>query len=266
MMTSGELAIRHFCRDGRGLVRAERGHDPAARPTPGRRSPPRGRVRAPAGRPAPPRGGLQQPEHPPGLTPGRSAASTSSSPARRSRKGYRQHSCGNTLQGLSASPRVAPEPAAGRGRPAASGNRRGSVRNKRTFWLNSLAPRNMTGSVVRICQEIPRSRIPWTGRSTVQQDVRSATLISERTREAPWATVDRSSARGAPGRALVVELGAPTVRATRAPSGGRLGPVRAAVRRRARRPAPPEPLAVYFCTNLVGTLRRRSSTTGRPTR
>ena len=35
--------------------------------------------------------------------------------------GYRQHSCGNTLQGLSASPRVAPEPAAGRGRPAASG-------------------------------------------------------------------------------------------------------------------------------------------------
>ena len=27
--------------------------------------------------------------------------------------GYRQHSCGNTLQGLSASPRVAPEPAAG---------------------------------------------------------------------------------------------------------------------------------------------------------
>ena len=118
MMTSGELAIRHFCRDGRGLVRAERGPDPAARPTPGRRSPPRGRVRAPAGRPAPPRGGLQQPEHPPGLTPGRSAASTSSSPARRSRKGYRQHSCGNTLQGLSASPRVAPEPAAGRGRTA----------------------------------------------------------------------------------------------------------------------------------------------------
>ena len=67
----------------------------------------------------------------------------------------------------------------------------------------------MTGSVVRICQEIPRSSIPWTGRSTVQQDVRSATLISERTREAPlpWAPVDRScSARGAPGRALVVEL------------------------------------------------------------
>ena len=32
------------------------------------------------------------------------------------------------------------------------------------------------------------------------------------------------------------------------------GPVRAAVRRRARRPAPPDPLAVYFCTNLVGTL------------
>ena len=81
----------------------------------------------------------------------------------------------------------------------------------------------MTGSVVRICQEIPRSRIPWTGRSTVQQDVRSATLISERTREAPWATVDRSSARRAPGRALVVELGAPTVRGDQGPSGGRLG-------------------------------------------
>ena len=43
------------------------------------------------------------------------------------------------------------------------GDRQGSVRNKRTFWLNSLAARNMTGSVFRICQEIPRSRIPWTG-------------------------------------------------------------------------------------------------------
>ena len=62
--------------------------------------------------------------------------------------------------------------------------------------------------------------------------MRSATLISERTREAPlpWATVDRScSARGAPGRALVVELddvglslgsrGA----GDQGPSGGRLG-------------------------------------------
>ena len=35
--------------------------------------------------------------------------------------GYRQHSGGNTLQGLSASPRVAPEPAAGRGRTGGGG-------------------------------------------------------------------------------------------------------------------------------------------------
>ena len=104
--------------------------------------------------------------------------------------GYRPDPCGNTLQGLNSSPWVLPSRPPGRGRPAAAGDRRGSVRKKRTFWVNSLAPpRNMTGSVVRICQEIPRSRIPWTGRSTVQQDVRSATLISERTREAPlpWA-------------------------------------------------------------------------------
>ena len=52
-------------------------------------------------------------------------------------------------------PLGAPEPASGRGRPAAAGDRRGSVRNKRTFWLNSLAARNMTGSVFRICQKIP---------------------------------------------------------------------------------------------------------------
>ena len=35
--------------------------------------------------------------------------------------GYRPHSCRNTLQGLSSSPRVLPEPASGRGRPAAAG-------------------------------------------------------------------------------------------------------------------------------------------------
>jgi hypothetical protein len=43
----------------------------------------------------------------------------------------------NTLQGLSASPRVLPSRPPGRGRPAVEGDRRGSVRKKRTFWLNS---------------------------------------------------------------------------------------------------------------------------------
>ena len=55
------------------------------------------------------------------------------------RPGYRPDSCGNTLQGLSSSPRVLPEPASGRGRPAAAGDPRGSVRNKRTFWPNNSA-------------------------------------------------------------------------------------------------------------------------------
>ena len=54
-------------------------------------------------------------------------------------------------------PSGAPEPASGHGRPAAAGDRRGSVRNKRTFWPNSSAAWNTMGSVVRICQKIPRS-------------------------------------------------------------------------------------------------------------
>ena len=41
-------------------------------------------------------------------------------------------------------PSGAPEPASGRGRPAAAGDRRGSVRKKRTFWPNSSAAWNMT--------------------------------------------------------------------------------------------------------------------------
>ena len=92
-------------------------------------------------------------------------------------RGYRQHSCRNTLQGLSSKPSGAPEPASGRGRPAAAGDRRGSVRNKCTFWPNSSAAWNMTRSVFRICQtKNARSRIQWTGR----RPRRSTTLRIER--------------------------------------------------------------------------------------
>ena len=77
-------------------------------------------------------------------------------------EGYRPDPCGNTLQGLNSSPWVLPSRPPGRGRPAAAGDGRGSVRKKRTFWLNSLAARNMTGSVFRICQKI-RQKPPFHG-------------------------------------------------------------------------------------------------------
>ena len=50
----------------------------------------------------------------------------------RSAEGYRPDPCGNTLQGLSSSPQVLPSRPPGAGRPAAAGDRRGSVRNKRS--------------------------------------------------------------------------------------------------------------------------------------
>ena len=90
----------------------------------------------------------------------------------RPRSGYRPHSCRNTLQGLSSSPRVLPEPASGRGRPAAAGDRRDSVRNKRSFWPNSSAAWNMTRSVFRICQTKCQTPHFMDRPSTAQQDVR----------------------------------------------------------------------------------------------
>ena len=69
-------------------------------------------------------------------------------------------------------PSGAPEPASGRGRPAAAGDRRGSVRKKRTFWPNSSAAWNMTRSVFRICQtKYPEPHF-MDRPSTAQQDVR----------------------------------------------------------------------------------------------
>ena len=72
-------------------------------------------------------------------------------------------------------------------------------------WLSAEAAVAVLGEERRDAEraagaEAPRScstgsRIPWTGRSPVQQDVlHGATLISERTREAPlpWAPDDRS--------------------------------------------------------------------------
>ena len=64
-------------------------------------------------------------------------------------------------------PSGAPEPASGRGRPAAAGDRRGSVRKKRTFWPNSSAAWNMTRVPCSVSvRQNARNRIQWTGPST----------------------------------------------------------------------------------------------------
>ena len=82
-------------------------------------------------------------------------------------------------------PSGGPEPASWHGRPAAAGDRRGSVRNKRTFWLNSSAAWNMTRSVFRICQiqyQKPHfmdravKTVAYLRVSTPQQDVSSQRL------------------------------------------------------------------------------------------
>ena len=78
----------------------------------------------------------------------------------------------------------------------------------------------------------------------------AATLISERTANPPCPWAVESPGHGG---STLDSRSTPAVRATRSPlAGAWAGP--GAVRRRARRPAPPAPLAVYFCTNLVGTL------------
>ena len=52
-----------------------------------------------------------------------------------------------------------------------------------------------------LSENTPEAPFPWTGRSTVEQDVRSATLISERTGREPW-SLSSSDSRPAPaGRA-----------------------------------------------------------------
>ena len=74
-------------------------------------------------------------------------------------------------------PSGAPEPASGRGRPAAAGDRRGSVRKKRTFWPNSSAAWNMTRVPCSVSvRQNARNRIQWTGR----RPRRSTTLRIER--------------------------------------------------------------------------------------
>ena len=193
---------------------------------------------------------------------GRAAGGAAVVLERLSDRGHRPDPCGNTLQGLNSSPWVLPSRPPGRGRPAAAGDGRGSVRKKRTFWLNSLAARNMTGFVFRICQEIPRSRIPLdrpvdraagrAQRATLdppsaparppcpRQRTTAAAARAWRTGREPWlwsSTLDSRSP--------------PAVRGP-GPPGGRVGLGRAAGRRRARRPAPAEPLAVYFCTDRRG--------------
>ena len=84
-------------------------------------------------------------------------------------------------------PSGAPEPASGRGRPAAAGDRRDSVRNKWAFWLNSSAAWNTMRSMSRICKiQYPKPHFMDRAVKTVaylrvrvstpQQDVRSQRL------------------------------------------------------------------------------------------
>ena len=92
-------------------------------------------------------------------------------------------------------PRARPS---GRGRPAAAGDRRDSVSNKTHVLAEQFGTTEHDGfRGPYLSKKYPETAFPWTGRSTVQQDVRSATLISERTREAPlpWAPVHRQLQR-----------------------------------------------------------------------
>ena len=81
-------------------------------------------------------------------------------------------------------PLGAPEPASG-ARETGGGGRPARLCQDETHVLaeqfGSTEHDAFRGSVS--VRKYPRSPIPWTGRSTVEQDVRSATLISERTRE-----------------------------------------------------------------------------------
>ena len=167
-------------------------------------------------------------------------------------RGYRPDSCRNTLQGLSSSPSGAPEPASGRGRPAAAGDRRGSVRNKRSFWLNSLAARNMTGSVFPYLSEIPpkphsmdRPVDCAAGRSQRDLDLRA----HPREAPLPWVPTTAAAAREAHRLESPESLSSTSDFSPDSRGAGDQVPLaapglvsRAACRRRDRRPAPPSPL------------------------
>ena len=155
-------------------------------------------------------------------------------------------------------PSGAPEPASVRGRPAAAGDRRGSVRNKRTFWPNSSAAWNIDafrvphlsantpeaafhGQAGRPCGRACGTRAhprgpPWPGRRRPRAEPQRA----RRTGRERWSLSSTSDSRSTP-----------AVRAPRSLwrclgwSGG-LGGASSSTPRRA--------LTVYFCTNLVGTL------------
>ena len=113
--------------------------------------------------------------------------------------GYRPDSCGNTLQGLNSSRWVLPSWPPGRGRPAAAGDRRGSVRNKTHVLAEQFGTTEhdgfrgpyLSGNTPEAAfhgqADRPCSRTCCTARP----------LISERTREAPlpWAPDDRSPQR-----------------------------------------------------------------------
>ena len=172
-------------------------------------------------------------------------------------KGYRQHSCRNTLQGLSSSPRVPPEPAFG-ARETGGGGETGAILSatKRTFWLNSLAPRNMTGSVVRICQRntpkphsMDRPLDRAAGRAQRDLDLRAHSRGALALGAGPPPAAAHAAHRVEPWSWNSTNVGT-LARLPRCGRPGPLwrapGPVRAAVGRRARRPAPPDPLAGVF--------------------
>ena len=136
------------------------------------------------------------------------------------------------------------------------GNWRGSVRNKRTFWLNSLAPQNMTGSVVRICQRntpkphsMDRPLDRAAGRAQRDLDLRAHSRGALALGAGPPPAAAHAAHRVEPWSWNSTNVGT-LARLPRCGRPGPLwrapGPVRAAVRRRARRPAPPDPPCSVF--------------------
>ena len=162
--------------------------------------------------------------------------------------GYRPDPCGNTLQGLNSSPWGAREPASG-ARETGGGGRPARLCQEETHVLaeqirttehdgfrgaylsgNTPKPHSMDRPVDRAAGRAQRDldlRAHPRGALALGTVDRAAAHAAHRVE--PWSSNSTTSdSRGA----------------TKGPSGGRLGRFRAAVRRRARRPAPADPLTV----------------------
>ena len=166
--------------------------------------------------------------------------------------GYRQHSCRNTLQGLSSSPRVPPS------RPPGAGDRRGGGRPARFCQEQMHVLAEQSGSTKHDGFRVPylsgNTPKPHSMDRPVDRAARTRTCAAGYLRAHPrgplaQAPDDRSrSARGAPvespgrGTRRWTLARLPRVRGTR-PSGGRLGLVRAAgSASSSTNPLPPSPL------------------------